>query len=58
MDNGGPYGRRRAKAAAISQAMETRRKAWLARLMLAVGALAIAAEAMSIVHQVWTTSHP
>lgn len=58
MDNGGPYGRRRAKAIAISQAIEARRKAWLASLMLALGALAITAETMSLVHRIWTTSHP
>lgn len=58
MDNGTPYGRRKAKAVAISQAIEAHRKAGLAKLMLALGAIAIMAETLSIAHRVWVVSHP
>ncbi len=58
MDNGAPYGRRKAKAIAISQAIEAQRKAGLAKVMLAFGAVAILAETLSIVHRMWAISHP
>ena len=57
MDNGAPYGRRKAKAIAISQAIAAQRKASFAKLMLAFGAIAIAAETLLIAHRVWAVSH-
>lgn len=58
MDNGALYGRRKAKAIAISQAIEAQRKAGLAKIMMAVGVLVIAVEAFSIAHRVWAISSP
>ena len=58
MDNGTPYGRRKVKAIAISQAMEAQRKAGLARITMAVGAVAVVVETVLIAHRVWSISHP
>lgn len=57
MDNGAPYGRRKAKAIAISQAIDAQRKAGLARIAMAVGAIAIVAEMLLIAHRVVTLSY-
>lgn len=56
MDSGEPYGRRQAKAIAISRTIEARRKAGLSKLMMALGALAILAETMSLAHRVVMTT--
>lgn len=56
MDSGGPYGRRQAKAIAISRTIEARRRAGLAKLMLAVGSLAVLAETLSLAHRMVTTA--
>ena len=57
MDNGAPHGRRKAKAIAISRAIEAQRRAGLAKLAMAFGALGIVAETLAIAHRVWVASH-
>lgn len=58
MDNGGPYGRRRAKAITISQTMEAKRQAALTKLILGFGAIVTVAETVLLIHRMLALPSP
>ncbi len=53
MDQGAPYRRRQARAVTISAALEARRQAIFKRVTLALAAVVVVAEGVSIAHALW-----